>query len=131
MNNSIHEVTEAFPCGSEERLRYQEFLEILFQADKRRLEELAGNRIERRVALDSQIEECDRKAIKNRIVRSNKNYNLTQAAHLLKVHRQTLYYWIKKGWLKPKRDNRNYPILTVLDIENMIKWRNSLKKDGF
>ena len=72
MNNSIHEVAEAFPCGSEERLRYQEFLEILFQADKRRLEELAGNRIERRVALDSQIEECGRKAIKNRIALSSK-----------------------------------------------------------
>ncbi len=131
MNNSIHEVAEAFPCGSEERLRYQEFLEILFQADKRRLEELAGNRIERRVALDSQIEECGRKAIKNRIALSSKNYNLTQAAHLLKVHRQTIYYWLKKGWVKSKRDYRNYPVFTVLDIEGIIKWRNSVKSVVF
>jgi len=131
MNNSIHEVTEAFPCGSEERLRYQEFLEILFQADKRRLEELVGNRIEGRVALDSQIEECDRKVFKNRIARSSRNYNLTQAAHLLKVHRQTIYYWLKKGWVKSKRDYRNYPVFTVLDIESIMKWRNSVKLMGF
>ncbi len=113
--------------SNEEKVRYEEFLWILLQADKRRLEELADNRIERRAALDSQIEEGDRKAIKNSIARSNKNYNLTQAAHLLKVHRQTIYYWMKKNWVKPRRDYRDYPVFTVLDIENIIKWRNSLK----
>jgi DNA-binding transcriptional MerR regulator len=52
---------------------------------------------------------------------------MTQAAGILGVHRQTLYYWIKKGWLKPKRDYRNYPVFTVLDIEDLIKWRDTLK----
>jgi len=127
MNDSINEITEAVSCGSEELLRFQEFLWILHRADKRCLEELTGNGIERRAELDSQIEKCDRKAIKTRIVRSSKNYNLTQTAHLLKVHRQTIYYWLEKGWVKSKRDYRNYPVFTVLDIERIIKWRNSVK----
>jgi len=113
--------------NDEEQLRYQEFIWILHQADKRRLEELVGNRIERRAGLGNQIEECDRRVIKNRIARSNKNYNLTQAAHLLRVDRQTIYYWMKKNWVKPKRNYRNYPVFTVLDIENIIKWRNLVK----
>lgn len=86
-------------------------------------------RLGRKAELESQIEGCDRKIIKRKTPRSNKNYNLTQTAHLLKVHRQTIYYWIKKGWLKPKRDSRNYPVCTVLDIENLIRWRNSVKKE--
>ena len=56
-----------------------------------------------------------------------KQYNLTQLAERIKVHRLTIYYWIKKGWFKPKRDSRNYPVCTVLDIENLLKWRNSFK----
>ncbi len=114
---------------SEEELRFKEFLWILSQADKRCLAELVNFKIERKAELDSQIETCDEKIIKNRIKRSTKKYNLTQAAHLLKVHRQTLYYWIKKKWYNPKRDYRNYPVCTVLDIENIIKWRNSVKKE--
>jgi len=115
----------------EDYLRFQELVNILSLADKRCLVKLVDSRIERKAALDSQIEECDRKAIKNRIVRSGKNYNLTQTAHLLKVHRQTIYYWLKKGWVKLKRDYRNYPVFTVLDIENIIKWRNLVKKEDF
>ncbi|MBI5874159.1 MAG: MerR family transcriptional regulator [Candidatus Omnitrophica bacterium] len=52
---------------------------------------------------------------------------MTQAARILGVHRETLYYWIKKGWIKPKRDYRNYPVFTVLDIEELIKWKNTIK----
>ena len=52
---------------------------------------------------------------------------MTQTARILGVHRETLYYWIKKGWLKPKRDYRNYPVFTVLDIEELIKWKNTIK----
>ena len=92
MNNSVGINEKALLQQSDEELRFKEFLWILSQADKRRLEELVGNRIERRVALDSQIEERDRKVIKSRITRSNKNHNLTQTAHLSKVHRQTIYY---------------------------------------
>jgi len=109
--------------------RFKEFLWILHQADKRCLEELLGKRIERNVELNSQIEKSDRKIFQRKIVRSSKNYNLTQVAHLLNVHRQTIYYWIKKSWLKPKRDSRNYPFCTVLDIESLMKWRNSVKKE--
>jgi len=131
MNNSIHEVTEAFPCGNEEQLRFQEFLEILSRADKRCLEELVKEKAGRKAELDSQIEDCDKKVIERRITRSGNHYNLTQAAHLLNVHRQTIYYWMKKNWVKPKRDYCDYPVFTVLDIESIIKWRNSVKLVGF
>ena len=121
--------TEEYNKDQEENMRLQEFVGILHQADKRYLYELVGKRIERSAELDSQIDRDDRKIIQRKIVRSNKYYNLTQTAHLLKVHRQTLYYWMKKNWFKPKRDNRNYPVCTVLDIENLLKWRNSVKKE--
>lgn len=116
---------------NEEQLRLQEFVEILFRADRRCLEELTGDRFKNEEKLNSQIDACDRKIIQRKISRSSRHYNLTQVAHLPKVHRQTLYYWIKKGWFKPKHDNRDYPVCTVLDIENLIKWRNSLKKEEF
>lgn len=131
IHNGISKEVKVLPRESEEELRFKEFLWILSQADRRYLEELAGNRIERRATLDSQIEDCDKKVIKRKIARSNKNYNLTQTAHLLKVHRQTIYYWISKRWINPKRNCRNYPIFTVLDIENIINWRNSLKRASF
>jgi len=107
-------------------LRFTEFLDILFQADKRCFENIKGDKVARSTWLDEQINANDRKIIRSKSAKSNKRYSLTQAAHLLKVHRQTLYYWIKKSWFKPKRDYRNYPVFTVLDIENIIKWRNSL-----
>ncbi|NLE91456.1 MAG: MerR family transcriptional regulator [Elusimicrobia bacterium] len=116
--------------NDEEQLRLQEFVNILHQADKRYLGELLGKKADRSSELDDQIEKTDRKIIQRKIIRSSKNYNLTQVAHLLKVHRQTLYYWIKRGWLNPKRDSRNYPVCTVLDIENLIKWRNLVKKES-
>ena len=56
-----------------------------------------------------------------------KRYNITQAAKELGVARQTLYYWIKKGWIRPKRDYRNYPVFTEIDIKKTEKWRNTLK----
>jgi len=57
-----------------------------------------------------------------------KRYNLSQAAKELSVTRQTLYYWIKKKWIKPKRDYRNYPVFTIEDIETIKRWRNRLKE---
>jgi DNA-binding transcriptional MerR regulator len=53
-------------------------------------------------------------------------YNLSQAAKELGLTRQGLYYWIKKGWVKPKRDYRNYPIFTDTDIDNIKEWREKL-----
>ena len=56
-----------------------------------------------------------------------KRYNITQAAKELGVARQTLYYWMKKGWIKPKRDYRNYPVFTKEDVKNIKKWRERLE----
>lgn len=57
----------------------------------------------------------------------NKRYNITHAAKELGVTRQTLYNWIEKGWVKPKRDYRDYPVFTKEDIKNIEKWRQELK----
>ena len=35
----------------------------------------------------------------------------------------------KRERLEPKRDHRNYPVFTVLDIENLMKWRNTIKSE--
>jgi transcriptional regulator with PAS, ATPase and Fis domain len=102
-------------------------LEILFEVDRRALEELIEGRRHKEQVIDSQIEEDDKNVFRRYTKRSAKRYNMTQAARILGVHRETLYYWIKKGWLKPKRDYRNYPVFTVLDIEDLIKWKNTIK----
>ena len=57
----------------------------------------------------------------------NKRYNITHTAKELNVTRQTLYNWIEKGWIKPKRDYRDYPVFTKEDIKNIEKWRQELK----
>jgi len=56
-----------------------------------------------------------------------KIYNITHAAKELGITRQTLYNWIEKGWVKPKRDYRNYPVFTDKDIKDINKWRKTLK----
>jgi len=56
-----------------------------------------------------------------------KVYNVPQTAEKLGVHEQTVRYWMKKGWVKPKRDYRNYPVFTGDDIENIKKWKNKLE----
>ena len=55
-----------------------------------------------------------------------KKYNMTYAAKELGITRQTLYYWFKKGWVKPKRDYRNYPVFTGEDIKKIKEWRDKL-----
>jgi DNA-binding transcriptional MerR regulator len=54
-------------------------------------------------------------------------YNIPQTAEKLGVHEQTIRYWIKKGWITPRRDYRNYPVFTKEDIKNIEKWRSELK----
>jgi DNA-binding transcriptional MerR regulator len=125
--NEKGEAIKVFPYGSEEQQRYERVLEILFEADRRCLEKLIEGRRHKEQVIDSQIEECDKKVFHKCTKRSAKRYNMTQTARILRVHRGTLYYWIKKGWIKPKRDHRNYPVFTVLDIENLIKWKNTIK----
>ncbi len=55
-----------------------------------------------------------------------KVYNVPQAAEKLRVHEQTIRYWIKKGWIKPKRDYRNYPVFTENEIKIIKNWRERL-----
>lgn len=56
-----------------------------------------------------------------------KRYNMREAAKELGVTRQTLYYWFKKGWVKPKRDYRNFPVFTKDDLIKINKWHEELK----
>jgi DNA-binding transcriptional MerR regulator len=56
-----------------------------------------------------------------------KIYNMTELADKLGVPRQTIYYWIEKGWVKPKRDYRNYPVFTEQDVEQIISWKSTIK----
>ncbi|MBN1913666.1 MAG: hypothetical protein JW788_04630 [Candidatus Omnitrophica bacterium] len=57
-------VIKVYPYGSEEQLRYEMVLEILFEADRRALEELIEKRKNKEQVIDSQIEECDKKVFR-------------------------------------------------------------------
>ncbi len=118
---------KVFPYGSEEQQSFEQGIKLLYQLYLIDREQQLNAKLEKEKKLESQIDETDKKIFRKCIKRSDRKYNLTQAAGILGVHRQTLYYWIKRGWIKPKRDYRNYPVYTVLDIENIIKWRNSIK----
>jgi DNA-binding transcriptional MerR regulator len=58
---------------------------------------------------------------------NKKLFNKAELAKELSVHYQTINYWIKKGWIKPKRDYRNYPVFTDKDLGDIIKWRARIK----
>lgn len=58
----------------------------------------------------------------------NKVYNIPQTAEIIGVHERTVRYWIKKGWVKPKRDYRNYPVFTDNDINKITAWKSKLKE---
>lgn len=125
--NEKGEIVKVFPYGSEEQQRFEQGIKLLFQLYLIDRERQLEKKLEKEKILESQIDETDKKIFRKYVKRSDRKYNLMQTAGILGVHRQTLYYWIKKGWLKPKRDYRNYPVFTVLDIENLIKWRNTIK----
>jgi len=125
--NKKGEVIKVFPYGSEEQQRFEEGIDLLFKLYQLDRERQLNTKLEKEKKLSSQIDKADKKIFRKRIKRSDRIYNMTQVAAILGVHRQTLYYWIRKGWVKPKRDHRNYPVYTVLDIEGIIKWRNSVK----
>ena len=99
----------------------------MLEADIKCLEKLIEKRKQKEWEIDNQIERADKKVFQRLSKRSIKRYNLTQTARILGVHRETLYYWIKKRWIKPRRDYRDYPVFTVLDIEDLIKWKNTIK----
>jgi len=57
-----------------------------------------------------------------------KKYNISETAKELGVTRQTLYNWIRKNWVRPKRDYRNYPVFTLEDLKKIKDWRNTLRE---
>jgi len=65
---------------------------------------------------------------KCKIKTNMKKYNISEVAKELGVTRQTLYYWIRKDWVRPKRDYRNYPVFTVQDVKKIKDWRSTLRE---
>jgi hypothetical protein len=102
-------------------------LEILTEASIRSLDKLLNKKKEREEQVNQILDDPDKRIIRKAEKRKLKRYNLSQTAKILKVPRQTLYYWIKKGWVKPWRDYRRYPVFTVFDIQKIIKWRNTIE----
>ena len=102
-------------------------MEILTEAAKKHLEKILNKRKEREGQVNLILDEPDKKIIRKAQKRKLKRYNLSQTAKILNVPRQSLYYWIKKGWVKPWRDCRGYPVFTVFDVEKIIKWHNTIK----
>lgn len=62
------------------------------------------------------------------IMQNRKTYNIPQTAEFLGVHERTVRYWIRKKWVTPNYDYRNYPVFTDDDIKAIEKWRNTLRK---
>lgn len=116
IRNEKGKVIKDHPYGSEEQQRYEEVLEILFEADRKRLERLLNEKLENEQCIDDQIDESYKKRFQKINRRSNKRYNLTQTARILRVHRQTIYYWIKKKWLKPKKILKDILFLQFLTL---------------
>ena len=115
-----------YPPGSEGHSNFYRALEILVRVAKRHLDDIDNKKREREEQSQQILDEPDKKIIRRAEQRKLKCYNLSQTAMILKVPRQTLYYWIKKGWATPKRDYRNYPIFTVFDIERLITRRHTV-----
>ncbi len=96
LRNDKNEIAKVYPYGSEEQQRFERVLEILFEADRKCLEKLIRKRTQKEWEIDSQIEKVDKKVFQRQAKKSIKRYNMTQTAKILGVHRETLYYWIKK-----------------------------------
>jgi len=61
--------------------------------------------------------------------KGQKLFNVTELAEKIGVTRQTVHFWIRKGWVRPKRDYKNYPVFTPSDVKHVISWKNSLRKN--
>jgi DNA-binding transcriptional MerR regulator len=57
-----------------------------------------------------------------------KRYNINKLTKDLGIARQTLYYWIEKGWEKPKRDYRKYLVFTEKDVKEIKAWKDKLEE---
>lgn len=117
---------KVYPYGSEEQLRWELALEYIFELDQLRLERLLRQQAQQRNEVEQILAVPDRKIVHRRQRRRLHRYNLTQAARILQVTRQGLYYWMKKGWVTARRDHQGYPVFTVFDIERIMKWRDGL-----
>ena len=62
-------------------------------------------------------------------MKNTARYTITAIAKELDVTRQTIYYWIKKGWIMPGRDYRNYPVFSDKDLSCIKKWHGTLTKE--
>ncbi|MBI2173794.1 MAG: MerR family transcriptional regulator, partial [Candidatus Omnitrophica bacterium] len=111
-------------------IRWELALEYIFELDRIRLEQLLQKKAQQRQEVEQILAVPDRKIVHRRQRRRLQHYNLTQAAKILQVTRQGLYYWMKKGWVKARRDHRGYPVFTVFDIEQIMKWRDGLSATG-
>lgn len=61
-------------------------------------------------------------------MKKKKIYGVSSLARKLGVHRQTVNYWIRKGWVTPKRDYRDYPVFTEDDLNRIVRWKNSIRE---
>jgi len=57
-----------------------------------------------------------------------KIYTVSKTAEMIGISRQSLHKWIKKGWVKPKIDYRNYPVFSEEDIKKIKIWRKTLRE---
>jgi len=120
------EVRVIYPPGSEGYDNYYRGLEILERMYRKYWANIENKERKRGEKVAHVLDKPDKKVIRRAEQRKLKSYNLSQTAMILNVPRQTLYYWIKKRWITPKRDYRNYPFFTVFDIERLIKERHTV-----
>ena len=118
---------KVYPYGSAEQIRWELALEYIFELDRLRLERLLQKKADQRQEVEQILAVPDRRVVHRRQRRRLHRYNLTQAAKVLQITRQGLYYWMKRGWVKARRDHRGYPVFIVFDIEQIMKWRDWLK----
>ncbi len=111
--------------NSDERRRFQKVLQLLGEIDQERLAKLIEAEQRDEEAIGRILDVSDRKVVETQRARELKHYNLTEVSKILGVTRQGLYYWIRKGWVKVKRDGRSYPAFTVFDNKRIMSWRNS------
>lgn len=56
-----------------------------------------------------------------------KTYTVAQVAGALGVERQTVYHWLRRGWIKAKLDYRGRRVFTEEDLQQIKRWRNTLR----
>ncbi|MCD4780970.1 MAG: hypothetical protein K8S27_10550 [Candidatus Omnitrophica bacterium] len=96
-----------FPHGSEAQQSWERGIRLLADLFIKQRGYKLEKKHRKEQRLETEIIETDKKILRQAIKRSDKKYNFTQTAKILGVHRETMYYWIKHGWITPKRDYRN------------------------